>query len=860
MNTIQVMQESIERLAKRIRALERGEASTTLLPGSGAPADAYYVVTAMSPFLSNEVLLTPSSGISIAVGTATIAVDATVVRTTRTISTTAPLSGGGTLAGDLTLSISPGTAGQLLSTSGALATVWKSFDWDDVSAAVGADMVHDHSSAAEGGTLPAALPAAHNILSAYHGDTTPAAVSRGDLMIGLGVVAKWERYGLVVPGVNIFNYLGVTNGEVEPTWKSASSNPGAAASILQSNGNGRLRLEGLGIGVGAGASVPINILGTIDTGSFSILLKNDSVAVNGTTGVFSQFTLSSDANNLNLLCYGSNSGGTTFGANNAGLGGFISPVGGALTSIIFGCKTDIPVIFGQNNTFRLAIGSGSYAGNIGVATMTPSAILSIAGNTARTISMDRMTATNTSGRNLTINAGGACFNMVSTIGIGAGGAGYNVGDVLTLATPLGGVAATVTVTSATGGSVDGVSLTTKGSYYSTGIKTTTVAPAGGTGCTINVLTLESATNAVGGNLILQSGIATGTQTSNILFQTPTPGIAGATDNAQATRATITYVGLGVGVTPTARLHAVGDADIVQFLVTGYTTQAVGTAMAQLNRNDTVAGISSILGLTALGSGAANDGGAIDMYGKSSTTAAQAMARIAFAWSTATHASRTSYLTINLVNNAGALTEYFRFIPTGLTVNPGDFTITTVAGKTIVLSPTVYNDIQFPVSAGKVPASHAPTWEAFTANTFEFSFTVDDYIDLQANELPHWWKEGTNGDIHLHLTNKTLQNTGANRYAKFSVWVAYADLNEVWVEQAVMSAEWTIANNTAALTHKYLDIGDATLTNYLMGAQVKVRIKRIAATGGTEYADNIFITQCGMHLQEDTIGSRAETTK
>ena len=51
------------------------------------------------------------------------------------------------------------------------------------------------------------------------------------------------------------------------------------------------------------------------------------------------------------------------------------------------------------------------------------------------------------------------------------------------------------------------------------------------------------------------------------------------------------------------------------------------------------------------------------------------------------------------------------------------------------------------------------------------------------------------------------------------------------------------------------MGDATLTNYLIGGQVKVRVERIDATGGTEYADDVYITQVGMHIAVDTIGSR-----
>ncbi len=56
------------------------------------------------------------------------------------------------------------------------------------------------------------------------------------------------------------------------------------------------------------------------------------------------------------------------------------------------------------------------------------------------------------------------------------------------------------------------------------------------------------------------------------------------------------------------------------------------------------------------------------------------------------------------------------------------------------------------------------------------------------------------------------------------------------------------------------MGNLTLTNYVLESEIKMRVSRIEATGGTEYAGNIFLTQAGIHFEHDTIGSRAETTK
>lgn len=76
-------------------------------------------------------------------------------------------------------------------------------------------------------------------------------------------------------------------------------------------------------------------------------------------------------------------------------------------------------------------------------------------------------------------------SAISTATVGAGGASYQVGDVLTLA---GGVGGTVTVTTVSSGAVTGISITTGGTGYTV---TNGVATTGGhgTGATINVTAL-----------------------------------------------------------------------------------------------------------------------------------------------------------------------------------------------------------------------------------------------------------------------------------------------------------------------------------------------------------------------------------
>lgn len=173
--------------------------------------------------------------------------------------------------------------------------------------------------------------------------------------------------------------------------------------------------------------------------------------------------------------------------------------------------------------------------------------------------------------------------------------------------------------------------------------------------------------------------------------------------------------------------------------------------------------------------------------------------------------------------------------------------------------TVWDDIQFAISSGKVPAANFPDLDTFTTNTKEYNFDVGDYIDIQAAEINHWWKEGTVVVPHLHITLGVSNASGSNRYAKYTVYIAYADTEAVWVETS-FTAELTIPTGSSAMLNTKLSLGNWDLVGKHIGAQMKARVQRIAATGGTEYPNHTFITQLGIHAEKDTEGSRGTTTK
>jgi len=173
--------------------------------------------------------------------------------------------------------------------------------------------------------------------------------------------------------------------------------------------------------------------------------------------------------------------------------------------------------------------------------------------------------------------------------------------------------------------------------------------------------------------------------------------------------------------------------------------------------------------------------------------------------------------------------------------------------------TVYEDLQFSVSGGRVPASNAPTFETFTTNTKEYAFAVNDFIYLDANEPFHAHKINTLSDVHVHATSKTGNSSGSSQYVNVETTLAYVENNGTWNE-TVLSGECEIPDGTSALCMKIFDLGDFDLTNVGIGGLMKLTVKRISAVSGAEYPDDLFINQIGMHLEVDMLGSREEYVK
>jgi len=111
-----------------------------------------------------------------------------------------------------------GTAHQLLKMNvAATDPVWASFDWDEVAAAAGADMVHDHSSAAEGGEditpdalgVNAAVPDQDGAIAQAEVAADPASGGAGTARIYPKDDAGQSKYFFMDDGGGIYEIAGI---------------------------------------------------------------------------------------------------------------------------------------------------------------------------------------------------------------------------------------------------------------------------------------------------------------------------------------------------------------------------------------------------------------------------------------------------------------------------------------------------------------------------------------------------------------------------------------------------------------------------------------------------------------------------
>ena len=200
------------------------------------------------------------------------------------------------------------------------------------------------------------------------------------------------------------------------------------------------------------------------------------------------------------------------------------------------------------------------------------------------------------------------------------------------------------------------------------------------------------------------------------------------------------------------------------------------------------------------------------------------------------------------SSAGAPTSFSKFEPDGTLEFNGEA--------------TVFEDIPISLSSARVPAANAPTWSGFIGNLNTYTYGLNDFQEF-STEIEHSYKESSDIEFHIHGATNGLE--GVDKTIKFEIEYELVNPNTinglggVYTGTTTMNGEMIIPASTADKTSFVLDIGIENTGNFLQGASVVGRVRRIASTG-TEPVSDPFVVQVGIHIEQDTVGSRTELTK
>jgi hypothetical protein len=87
--------------------------------------------------------------------------------------------------------------------------------------------------------------------------------------------------------------------------------------------------------------------------------------------------------------------------------------------------------------------------------------------------------------------------------------------------------------------------------------------------------------------------------------------------------------------------------------------------------------------------------------------------------------------------------------------------------------------------------------------------------------------------------------------------AIGQSGKIKIKKAI--TDGTYPADTPDRTHLYFDIGNISIPTLSIDANLKTRFKRLATTGAAPSNDPFF-EMLGIHIEEDTMGSREERTK
>jgi hypothetical protein len=174
-------------------------------------------------------------------------------------------------------------------------------------------------------------------------------------------------------------------------------------------------------------------------------------------------------------------------------------------------------------------------------------------------------------------------------------------------------------------------------------------------------------------------------------------------------------------------------------------------------------------------------------------------------------------------------------------------------KTLVLTETVWEDLNFDPSRSGGPAATRPD-EVTINNVFHKEFSsANNQLCGASQELPHEYKLSSALAPHCHIFLKSGESSGTTGVT-FTVYWELRQSTGTTSGSVTLSATSVELASTAG--GNKLSIYDATFAGSAeLGAQLSLVISRTAGDAG-----DVIVTTYGVHYEIDTMGSRQSTAK
>jgi len=179
--------------------------------------------------------------------------------------------------------------------------------------------------------------------------------------------------------------------------------------------------------------------------------------------------------------------------------------------------------------------------------------------------------------------------------------------------------------------------------------------------------------------------------------------------------------------------------------------------------------------------------------------------------------------------------------------------------------TVWNDWNLSRDFTPTAGAGVPLRNVLVGNIVKDQFAVNDALQYMSTELLHDWKEGTDLQVHIHWATGGL-NDATVRGVKWEIEYTVCNPLESGVAPTVFPAtvtqslEFSIPAAQPDRTHRVSTIYTIPGSTLKIGAQLLMRLKRIASVTNVAPANDPFVISFGVHYQADTVGSRTVSSK